>query len=108
MSNKPKRRSLTAAASDGQPDPWEPHLADQIFEVYPAVHPGLGFQQQLHDGLMERMRHRVTLRIARPAGRRRWAVIVGAALGSLVSLVGVAAYLVCSRLMGNAQHAASH
>jgi hypothetical protein len=109
MSNRPDTGSLAAAeATNGQPDPWEPHLADEILELYPPVHPGPGFRQQLHDGLMERMRHRLTLRVAEPAERRRWALIAGATLGSLVPLLGVAAYYVRSRLTGKAQHAAYH
>lgn len=108
MSKKPDSGRLAAKTRDGQPDPWEAHLADKIVGLYPPVHPGLVFRQQLHDGLMETMRHRSKLHVAEPAERRRWALIAGATVGSLVPLVGVAAYLVCSRSTGKVQHAASH
>jgi hypothetical protein len=92
---------------DGWTEPWEPRLADEVVGVYPSVHPDQGFRQQLHDGLVETMRRRSKLHVVEPAERRRSALIAGATVGSLVSLAGLAAYLVCSRLTGKAQHAAS-
>lgn len=107
MSKKPDNRNMATAAGVGQTDPPEPRLAGEIVGLYAPVHPGLVFRQQLHDGLVETMRHRSKLRVAGLAERRRWALVVVATVGSLVPLVGVAAYLVCSRSTGKAQHAAS-
>jgi len=107
MSKKPENRNMADTARVGQADQPEPHLAGEIVGLYAPVHPGLVFRQQLHDGLVETMRHRSKLHVAEPAERRRWALVVGATVGSLVPLVGVAAYLVRSRSTGKAQHAAS-
>ena len=107
MSKKPDNRNMATPAGVGQTDPPEPRLAGEIVGLYPPVHPGLVFRQQLHDGLVETMRYRSKLHVAEPAERRRWALIAGATLGSLVPLVGVAAYLVRSRSTGRAQQAAS-
>lgn len=108
MSKKPDSGSLGAETRDVQPDPWEPHLADEIVGLYPHVYAEPVFRQQLHDSLVETMRHRSKLYVAEPAERRRWALIAGATVGSLVPLVGVAAYLVCSRSTSKAQRTASH
>ena len=107
MSKKPDSGSLAPTIKAEQPDLWDAHLTDEIVGLYPDVHPGPVFRRQLHDGLMETMRCRSKLRVAEPAEHRRWALVVGAAVGSLVPLVGVAAYLVRSRSTGKAQHAAS-
>jgi hypothetical protein len=108
VSIKPNNRNMADTAGVGQADQPEPHLAGEIVGLYPPVHPGLVFRQQLHDGLVETKCHRSKLHVAEPAERRRWALIAGATLGSLVPLVGLAAYLVRSRSTGKAQHAASH
>ena len=107
MSKKPDVESLAVKRGHDQTAPWERQLADEIVRLYPHVHPALVFREQLRDGLTETMRHRSELRVAEPAERRRWVLIAGAAVGSMVSLAGLAAYFVCSRLTNRAQHAAS-
>jgi len=83
-------------------------LAEEIGGLFPPVQPRAASRRRLHDDLVAMMRRRLTLRVAEPAERRRWALIAGATLGSLVPLLGVAAYYVRSRLTGKTQHAAYH
>lgn len=108
VNREPDNQNMADTSRIGQADQPEPQLASEIVGLYPPVHPELVFRQQLYDGLVETMGHRSKLHIAEPAERRRWALIAGATLGSLVPLLGVAAYYVRSRLTGRAQHAVSH
>jgi hypothetical protein len=65
------------------------------------------FRGRLRSGLLATMRCKPKLQVVAPPERRRWALIAGATVGSLVSLVGVAAYLVRSRCTGGPQRATS-
>ena len=80
-------------------------LAEELTGLFPPVQPGKAFRRQLHNDLLATMHQRATMQIAFPRKHRRWALIAGATVGSLVPLCGVAAYLVRSRLMSKAQHA---
>jgi hypothetical protein len=107
VSTKRDSQNIIDEASVAQADQSERDLAGEIVGLYPRVHAGRVFRQQLHADLVETMRRRSRLRVSEPVEHRRWALIAGAAVGSLVPLVGVAAYLVCSRSTSKAQHAAT-
>ncbi len=108
MSRKPDAGYLMDQRGDAEADTVEGRLAEEIGGLFPPVRPRAASRRRLHDDLLAMMRRRSKLHVAEPGGRRRWALIAGATVGSLVSLAGLAAYLVCSRLMGRAQHAPSH
>jgi len=107
MSRKPDAGYLMDPRGDAEVDAVEGRLAEEIGGLFPPVQPRAASRCRLHDDLLAMMRHRSKLHVAEPAEHRRWALVVGAAVGSLVPLVGVAAYLVRSRSTGKAQHAAS-
>ncbi len=90
-----------------QADRSDAKLAGEIRRLYPAVRPKRAFRARLGGDLLATMRCRAKLQVALPPERRRWALIAGATVGSLVPLVGVAAYLVRSRSTGRLQRATS-
>ncbi len=83
-------------------------LAEDIERVLVPVQPAPEFRKGLRNHLLAVMGDSVGVRVARPSETRRRVLIVGATLGSLVPLCGVAAYLLRSRWVGNPQQAASH
>ena len=83
-------------------------LAEDVERVLVPVQPAPEFKEGLRDQLLALMRESVALSVAGPSESRRRALILGATLGSLVPLCGVAAYLLRSRWVGKPQHAASH
>jgi hypothetical protein len=107
MSEKPDGGCLIDSADGAHSDQVLAELAAELAGVFAPVQPELSFRQRLHDGLLGTMRRRDTMRIAFPRERRRWALIAGATVGSLVPIAGVAAYIVRSRLTGGPQHATS-
>jgi hypothetical protein len=107
MSRKPDAGYLMDPRGDAEVDAVEGRLAEEIGGLFPPVQPRAASRRRLHDDLLAMMRRGPTLRVAAPPEHRRWALVVGATVGSLVPLVGVAAYLVRSRSTGKAQHAAS-
>jgi hypothetical protein len=108
MGNTRDKEHLLDTAGDQKVDASQAQLAEEIAGLFTPVRPRTDFKAELRQGLLATMRQRVLLRIARPVERRRWALIAGAAVGSLVPLVGLAAYLVRSRSTGKPHHAASH
>lgn len=108
MGNKLDKEYLSNAAGHQEVDASQAQLSEEIAALFTPVRPRPEFKRELHHGLLATMRQRAMLRVALPVERRRWALFVGAAVGSLVPLVGVAAYLVRSRSTGKPQHAASH
>ncbi|HUV74999.1 MAG TPA: hypothetical protein VMW79_11875 [Anaerolineae bacterium] len=107
MNERIDNRSMLEAADGEQTDHIEAQLAGDIMGLYPAVHPERAFRGRLHDDLLATMRCRAKLQVVLPPERRRWALIAGATVGSLVPLVGLAAYLVRSRYAGGPQRATS-
>ena len=107
MSRKPDAGYLMDARGDAEVDAVEGRLAEEIVGLFPPVQPRAALRRQLHDDLLAMMRRGPTLQIAAPPERRRWVLIAGATVGSLVPICGVAAYLVRSRLMAKPQHASS-
>jgi hypothetical protein len=107
MSKKADAGYLMDTRGDAEVDEVEGRLAGEIVGHFPPVHSTAAFRRQLHDNLLAIMRRGPTLQIAAPPERRRWVLIAGATVGSLVPICGVAAYLVRSRLMAKPQHAAS-
>ena len=107
MNEKPNAGYSTGPVGSGDVDAVEERLAEETAGLFPPVRPTEKFKRQLHDDLLALMRRGPALQVAAPVERRRWALIVGATVGSLVSICGVAAYLVRSRLMEKPQHAAS-
>jgi hypothetical protein len=107
MSDKRDIGCLPLSAEGGESDQMLVKLAEELSGAFPPVQPELVFRQRLHDDLLATMRLRETMRIAFPKEQRRWALIAGATVGSLVPIAGVAAYLVRSRLAGRPQHATS-
>jgi hypothetical protein len=83
-------------------------LAEDIERVLVPVQPSREFKKGLRNHLLAVMGDSVGLRVARPSETRRRALILGATLGSLVPLCGVAAYVLRSRWVGKPQRAASH
>ena len=108
MGNTRDKEHLLDTAGDGKIDASQMQLAEEIAALFTPVRPRADFKRELRQGLLATMRQRALLSVARPMERRRWALIAGAAVGSLVPLVGLAAYLVRSRSTGKPQHAASH
>jgi hypothetical protein len=102
--NKPRFR----ATAHREIHASQARLAEEIAGLFTPVSPRTGFERELRRGLLATMRQRALLRVASPVEGRRWALIAGAAVGSLVPVVGLAAYLVRSRSTGKPQHAASH
>ena len=107
MSRKADVGYLTDAMGDGHVDAVEGRLAEEMVGLFPPVRPRAAFRRRLHDDLLGLMRREPALQVAAPAERRRWVLIAGAAVGSLVPICGVAAYLVHSRLTNRPQHAVS-
>jgi hypothetical protein len=108
MGNTRDKEYQSHTAGHQEVDASQAQLSEEIATLFTPVHPRTDFKRELHHGLLATMRQRAMLRVAPPVERRRWALIAGAAVGSLVPLVGVAAYLVRSRSTGKPQHAASH
>ena len=107
MSRKPDTTYLMDSTGDAEVVAVEGQLAEEIVGLFPPVQPRAALRRQLHDDLLAMMRRGPTLQIAAPPERRRWVLIAGATVGSLVPICGVAAYLVRSRLMAKPQHASS-
>ncbi len=107
MSKKPDAGYWMDPTGDVEVDAVEGQLTEEIVGRFPPVQPRAAFRRQLHDDLLAMMRRGSTLQIATPPERRRWVLIAGATVGSLVPICGVAAYLVRSRMMDKPQHAAS-
>jgi hypothetical protein len=82
-------------------------FSGEVEGAFARVQPRPAFREHLADGLQQTMRHKANLRVAQPGGHRRWALIAGATVGSLIPLCGVAAYLLRSRLVEKPQHAVS-
>ncbi len=101
------RRSPETAGDEQADRSEEAPLAGEIRRLYPAVRPERGFRGRLRGDLLATMRCKAKLQVALPPEHRRWALIAGATVGSLVPLVGVAAYLVRSRCTGGPQRATS-
>jgi hypothetical protein len=107
MSEKLDTGYLTDPTDDRDVDAVEGRLAEEMVGLFPAVRPTAAFRRRLHDDLLSMMRRGPALQVAAPPERRRWVLIAGATVGSLVPICGVAAYLVRSRLMDKPQHAVS-
>jgi len=106
------RKDLEESCSSDSPADRETleslvRVGEEASNVIAPVRPGAGFRQELRDELLMVLRQRPTLVVASGSENRRRAYIVGATLGSLVSLFGVVAYLLRSRLMGKPHHASS-
>jgi hypothetical protein len=80
-------------------------LSGEVEVAFAPVQARPAFREYLGDGLQQTMRHKRSLRVVQPGRRHLWALIAGATLGSLISLCGVAAYVLRSRLVGKPQHA---
>src|SRR4030042_5149606 len=78
-------------------DPCLEKLAEEVTELFPPVRPLPAHRQRLREGLVDTMRNRGGLRVTASSEQRRWAFIAGAAVGSLLFLFGLAAYLLYSR-----------
>jgi hypothetical protein len=107
MNKKPDAGYSSGPLHDGDLDEVEKRLAEVAAGLFPPVRPTEAFRRQLRDNLLAVMCRKTDLQVLAPVEGRRWALIVGATVGSLVSICGVAAYLVRSRLMEKPQHAAS-
>ncbi len=83
-------------------------LAEEVDSVLVPVEPGQEFRTGLRDRLLGIVRQRPAGEVIQPSEKRRWALIIGATLGSLLPVLGVVAYLLRSRLTGKPQHAPSH
>ena len=97
----------TRPKGDGGVEALEGRLAEETVGLFRPVRPSPAFRQRLHDDLLAMMRRGPALQVAAPPARRRWALIAGATVGSLVSICGVVAYLVRLRLLDKPQHAVS-
>jgi hypothetical protein len=77
-------------------DPVLDPLAEEMADVFPSVRPLPVHKERLRKSLLATMQNRQTLRVATPAEHRRWAFIAGATVASLLSLLGIAIYLLYS------------
>ena len=83
-------------------------LAEEISGVLVPVESSPGFRDGLGDQLSAVVRQRRERRGIELAEDRSWAFILGAALVSLIPLLGLVLYVLRSRLISGAQHAVSH
>jgi len=77
-------------------DPILDLLAEEMADVFPSVQPLPVHKERLRESLLATMQNRQTLRVATPSEHRRWAFIAGATVASLLSLLGIAIYLLYS------------
>jgi hypothetical protein len=78
-------------------DPYLEELDREVTGLFPPVRPLPAHRQRLHQGLVDTMRNRGNVRIVSASEQRRLAFIAGAIVGSLLSLLALAAYLLHSR-----------
>lgn len=107
------RKELEDYYSSGSPKDREAleslaRLGEELTNVVAPVRPRAEYSHWLRDELVAVVRERPALTIAPGPENRRRALIVGATVGSLLPLFGIAAYLLRSRLASKPQHAASH
>jgi hypothetical protein len=107
MSTKRDKKWIAGLPTEAEINGSLARLSGEVEGAFAPVQLRPVFREHLGDGLQQTMRHKATLRVAQPGGRRRWALIAGAAVGSLIPLCGVAAYLLRSRLVGRPQQAMS-
>jgi hypothetical protein len=107
MSAKRDKRSRDSLPAEEEIEGSLVRLSGEVGGTFVPVQPRPAFREHLGDGLEQTMRSKANLRVAQPGGRRRWALIAGATVGSLIPLWCVAAYLVRSRLGAKPQHAVS-
>jgi hypothetical protein len=107
MSAKRDKRSMGSLPAEDEIDGSLARLSGEVGGAFAPVQARPAFREHLGDGLQQTMRHKANLRVAEPGGGRRWALIAGATVGSLIPLWCVAAYLVRSRLGAKPQHAVS-
>lgn len=107
MSTRLDRKWIASLPAEEEIDGSLARFCGEVEGAFVPVQPRPAFREHLGDGLQQTMRHKANLRVAQPGGRRRWALIAGATVGSLIPLCGVAAYLLRSRLVEKPQHAVS-
>lgn len=84
------------------------NLAGEIQKVLVPVEPRPHFRRCLREKLLSLIGQIPAWKVIEPSEKRRWAFVLAAATGSLLPLLGVAAYLWRARLNDKPQHATSH
>ena len=83
-------------------------LAEEISGILVPVESSPGFRDGLGDQLSAVVRGRRERSVVQLSEDRSRAFILGATLVSLVPLLGLVLYLLCSRLISRGQHATAH
>jgi hypothetical protein len=103
MSTKRDEKWIAGLPAEEETNGSLVRLSGEVEGAFAPVQPRPAFKECLGDGLQQTMRHKTSLRVVQPGRRRRWALIAGATVGSLIPLCGVAAYVLRSRLVGKPQ-----
>lgn len=79
-------------------------LAKQIGDALAPVKPSASFKQELQQSLMERARGRMHMEVHIAVSAHQRNMLIGAAVGSAIALVGSVAYLMRAWVRGRSQH----
>jgi hypothetical protein len=93
------------SVDQGQADPHLERLAEEVTGLFPPVRPLPAHRERLREGLLTTMHSRQTVRLVSSSGQRRRAFMAGATMGALLSICGLAAYILYHWCTGKVRQA---